>query len=133
MGSSCLLCAQDNKPRVFITNSYSWEVGGGGGGAGDVWGSGRWRWCSPQTFEIVKTFGQRCPSVVTNNLKDKSDYVVVLDHEGGKTWREHDNKVAVFERVTGDTVVSKSTCHSVVRCKLRVKPLPVIGPKTVAV
>lgn len=103
------LYAQDNKPRVFITDSHSWEVGSGGGGAGDIWGSGGSGGARPQTAEIVKTFGQRCPAVVTNNIKERSDYIVVLDHEGGKVWWEHDSKVAVFERITGDTVVSKST------------------------
>jgi hypothetical protein len=35
--------------------------------------------------------------------------VVVLDHEGGKSFLVHRNKVAVFTRATGDSVVSKST------------------------
>ncbi len=63
----------------------------------------------PQTAEIIKTFGERCPEVVTNNIQVKTDYVVVLDHEGGKGFLQHRNKVAVFTRVTGDSIVSKST------------------------
>lgn len=63
----------------------------------------------PQTAEIIKTFGQRCPQVVTNNIQTKADYIVLLDHEGGKGFISHKNKVAVFTRVTGDSVVSKST------------------------
>jgi len=31
---------------------------------------------------ISVAFGERCPQVITNNKIDKSDYVVVLDHEG---------------------------------------------------
>jgi hypothetical protein len=46
---------------------------------------------------------------VTNNIQEKTDYVVVLDHEGGKGLLRHKNKVAVFNRVSGDSVVSKST------------------------
>ncbi len=47
--------------------------------------------------------------MVTNNIQAKTDYVVVLDHEGGKGFLQHRNKVAVFTRVTGDSIISKST------------------------
>ena len=63
----------------------------------------------PQTAEIIKTFGERCPQVKVNNKQEKTDYVVVLDHEGGKGLLRHKNKVAVFARVSGDSIVSKST------------------------
>jgi hypothetical protein len=63
----------------------------------------------PQTAEIIKTFGQRCPTVVINNIQAKTDYIVLLDHEGGKGALRHKNKVAVFARVSGDSIVSKST------------------------
>ena len=46
----------------------------------------------PQTAEIVKTFGERCPQVVTNNKQDRADYIVVLDHEGGKGVLRHENR-----------------------------------------
>jgi hypothetical protein len=97
------------KARVFITDSQSWEYvsnSGGGGGAFASHGGGGAR---PQTAEIVKTFGQRCTEVITNNKIEKSDYVVVLDHEGGKGVLRHKNKVAVFNRISGDSIVSKST------------------------
>jgi PEGA domain-containing protein len=101
--------ATQDKARVFITDSQSWEMGGHSGGSsagfgGEVHGGAR-----PQTAEIVKTFGERCPQVVTNNIQANTDYVVVLDHEGGKGLLRHRNKVAVFNRVSGDSVVSKST------------------------
>jgi hypothetical protein len=63
----------------------------------------------PQTAEIIKTFGERCPQVIINNIQAKADYVVLLDHEGGKGALRHKNKVAVFARVSGDSIVSKST------------------------
>jgi hypothetical protein len=63
----------------------------------------------PQTAEIIKTFGERCPEVKVNNKQEKADYVVLLDHEGGKGLLRHKNKVAVFNRVSGDSIVSKST------------------------
>lgn len=97
------------KPRVFITDSQSWEMGAHSGGANGVFGGEAHGGARPQTAEIVKTFGERCPQVVTNNIQEKADYIVVLDHEGGKSMLRHKNKVAVFTRVTGDSLVSKST------------------------
>src|SRR5258708_19279879 len=99
----------DDKPRVFITDSHSWEVRGGAGGNDGTFGGGSAGGARPQTAEIVKTFGERCPSVVTNNIQAKANYIVVLDHEGGKAWLAHKNKVAVFDAVSGDSVISKST------------------------
>jgi hypothetical protein len=96
-------------PRVFITDSQSWEVGGGGGGNWAGFGEAASGGARPQTAEIVKTFGERCSDVVTNNIPRKADYVIVLDHEGGKGWALHRNKVAVFTRISGDSIVSKST------------------------
>ena len=101
--------ADDDRPRVFVTDSQSWSIGGAsgggsGGGGGYVAGGAR-----PQTAEIIKTFGERCPKVVTNNRLEKADYVVILDHEGGKGALRHKNKVAVFNHVSGDSIVSKST------------------------
>jgi hypothetical protein len=63
----------------------------------------------PQTAEIIKTFGERCSEVMVNNIQTRADYIVLLDHEGGKGALRHKNKVAVFARVSGDSIVSKST------------------------
>ena len=102
----------DGKVRAFVTDSQSWETRGSSaaGGNSDGWGatsffSGGAR---PQTAEIVKTLNQRCPEItVTNNL-GKADFVIVLDHEGGKGALRHRNKVAVFNR-NGDDIFSDST------------------------
>jgi PEGA domain len=102
------LLAEDH-PRVFITDSTSWETRGSAGGSGGVWAASTHGGARPQTAEIIKTFGQRCPNVLVNNKQEMADYVVVLDHEGGKGWLQHRNKVAVFNAVSGDSVVSKST------------------------
>lgn len=93
------------KPRVFVTDSNSWELGGGSASpfGGETHGGAR-----PQTAEIVKTFNERCPEVMINNRQDKADYVVVLEHEGGKSFILRDNKVAVFNR-DGDAIMSNST------------------------
>jgi hypothetical protein len=101
--------ASADQARVFITDSESWEMVGHAGGGGGAFGAESHGGARPQTAEIIKTFGERCPDVVTNNIQSKVDYIVVLDHEGGKGMLRHKNKVAVFTRVTGDSVVSKST------------------------
>jgi hypothetical protein len=97
------------KARVFITDSQSWEIAGYSGGTTGGGGSTTHGGARPQTAEIIKTFGERCPQVMVNNIQQKADYIVLLDHEGGKSFVRHKNKVAVFARVSGDSVVSKST------------------------
>jgi hypothetical protein len=97
------------KARIFITDSQSWEVFGGGGGSNRGFGGGTAGGARPQTAEIIKTFGERCSEVSVNNIQAKADYIVLLDHEGGKGALRHKNKVAVFARVSGDSIVSKST------------------------
>lgn len=97
------------KARVFITDSQSWEMTGSSGGSGGSFGGSVHGGARPQTAEIIKTFGERCPGVMVNNIQEKTDYIVVLDHEGGKGLLRHRNKVAVFARVSGDSIVSKST------------------------
>ncbi len=100
--------AAADKPRVYIEESQSWEVGGGGVGVDGTAASTGRGGARPQTAEIVKTFGERCPAVIVNNRRDKADYVVLLQHEGGKALVLHDNKVAVFNR-DGDSILSHST------------------------
>lgn len=97
------------KPRVFVTDSQSWETGGSGAAAGGVGAAQSHGGARPQTAEIIKTFGQRCPQVIVNNKQEVADYIVVLDHEGGKGAFQHKNKVAVFDHLSGDVVISKST------------------------
>ena len=81
----------------------------------------------PQTAEIIKTFGERCPEVKINNIEEKADYIVVLDHEGGKGALRHKNKVAVFERISGDSVFSKSTLSLGGSVKMRARLFSMIG------
>jgi PEGA domain len=101
--------APTDPPRVFITDSESWSVAGSSGGSGGSYGGAMAGGARPQTAEIIKTFGERCPDVKVNNKQEKADYVVLLDHEGGKGLLRHKNKVAVFNRVSGDSITSKST------------------------
>jgi len=99
----CAFALAEEKPRVFITDSQSWEVSGHAGGSGGAYGAETHGGARPQTAEIIKTFGERCPQVMVNNIQAKADYIVLLDHEGGKGFLRHRNKVAVFTRVTGDS------------------------------
>lgn len=105
----CTYALAEDKPRVFITDSQSWEISGHAGGSGGAFGAETHGGARPQTAEIIKTFGERCPQVTVNNIQSKADYIVLLDHEGGKGLLRHKNKVAVFTRVTGDSIVSHST------------------------
>jgi hypothetical protein len=102
----------DGKTRVLVTDSQSWETRGGSsaGGNRNGWGASSWiaGGARPQTAEIIKTLNERCPQItVTNNLQ-KADFVLTLDHEGGKSLLAHRNKVAVFNR-DGDDIFSIST------------------------
>ena len=82
---------------------------GSAGGSNGNWGAQSHGGARPQTAEIIKTFGERCPQVMVNNKRDIADYIVLLDHEGGKGWLRHKDKVAVFQKASGDVVVSHST------------------------
>lgn len=122
----------DEKPRVFITDSQSWEIAGGGGGSSAGFGGATTGGARPQTAEIMKTFGERCPQVIVNNKQDRADYIVLLDHEGGKGFARHDNKVAVFKK-DGDSILSHSTVSlgNAVKdaCQAIVKDWPVSAAK----
>jgi hypothetical protein len=102
----------DNQLLIYVSDSDSWSMsggfaGGGGSTVGAVAGvtSGGAR---PQTAEIIKTFRERCPDLEATMEKEKADYFVILDHEGGKGWIRNDNKVVVFDS-TGISVYSGST------------------------
>lgn len=103
-----LVYAQD-KPRIYVTDSNSWSMRSGGGGSVEGFGGAGAGGARPQTAEIIKTFGQRCPQVIVNDRLKMSDYVVELDHEGGKGLFRHKDKIAVFVRTSGDSIYSKST------------------------
>jgi hypothetical protein len=97
------------KPRVFITDSQSWETRSSAGGGNGAFAASSAGGARPQTTEIIKTFGERCPGVRINNKQELADYIVTLDHEGGKGLFAHKDKVAVFARISGDLVMSHST------------------------
>jgi hypothetical protein len=97
-----------SKPRLFVSDSKSWEQSGGfaatkDGAAGTSSGGAR-----PQTAEIIKTVGERCPDVTVTMKPDRADYVLLLEHEGGKGLIRKDNKFALFNS-EGDALESGST------------------------
>ncbi len=97
-----------DRVRIFISDSSSWQVGGGIGISSENGGGGLSGGARPQTAEIIKTFNQRCSDCTITMKKESADYIVLLDHEGGKEFILRDNKVAVFNR-DGDLIYSGST------------------------
>ncbi len=96
------------KSRVYVTDSNSWQVSGefgasNGSGAGYFSGGAR-----PQTVEIIKTFGERCPGVTVSMDESEADYIVLFDRDGGKGYARKRDKIAVFEK-GGDVLYSGST------------------------
>ena len=98
--------------RLFVTDSNSWEMSGGfavagnrngGGGSGGFAGGAR-----PQTVEVIKTFGERCPNATITMYRAQAQFIVLFDHEGGKGYARKDNKIAVF-KAGGDLLFSHST------------------------
>jgi PEGA domain len=98
-----------DKARIYVTDSNSWSTMSSAGGSNGSFAGGSAGGARPQTAEIIKTFGQRCPDVTVNNKVDVSNYIVELDHEGGKGLLAHKDKIAVFVQKSGDSIFSKST------------------------
>ncbi len=103
-----------NSPRVYIEESESWEIEsdpifGGTDKKGRVTiGGGETRGgAKPRTAETIRRFGQQCKGVIVTMYKEKADFVVMLEHEGGKDLFNKDNKLAVFNK-EGDLIVSGS-------------------------
>ena len=99
---------KESSPRVFVVESDSWSMGDelnvlDWADIGSVVGGAK-----PQTAEIVKTLHERCSNVVVTRKEERADYVLVLEHEGGKDIVRKDNKFAVFN-AEGDALASGST------------------------
>ena len=108
LGSGSLTAQEVTKPRVYVSDSQSWQTSGGFGGNRDGFGGASSGGARPQTAEIIKTFNEKCPSCIVTANKDKADYAVILEHEGGKEPFSRDNKFALFNR-DGDVIKSGST------------------------
>jgi hypothetical protein len=108
LGSGSLIAQEVTKPRVYISDSQSWQTSGGFGGSGGGFGGISSGGARPQTAEIIKTFNEKCSSCTVTANKDKADYAVILEHEGGKDPFSRDNKFALFNK-DGDVIKSGST------------------------
>jgi hypothetical protein len=136
------------KIYVYVTDSQSWEMRGGWGvsgnqnanGSGSIAGGGyEAGGARPQTAEIIKTFNQRCPEVTVTNNVQKADFAVTLDHEGGKGYLRHRNKLVAFNR-DGDAIFSDSTrelgnsvkdaCHAILSAPPRPQQAASPNPQT---
>ncbi|HXV60594.1 MAG TPA: hypothetical protein VEK15_07870 [Vicinamibacteria bacterium] len=100
--------SEDKRPRVFVTQSESWSIGGELGIPDFSEGTSIQGGAKPQTAEIVKTVNERCPGVVVTRKEESADYVLVLEHEGGKIFVRKDNKFALYN-ADGDAIASGST------------------------
>ena len=102
----------DNELLIYVLDSDSWSMSGGFAGRGNssrgAVAGGTSGGARPQTAEIIKTFRERCPDLEATMDKEKADYFIILDHEGGKRILRNDNKVVVFDS-TGTSVYSGST------------------------
>lgn len=97
-----------SKARVYVSDSPPWEQSGAFANAdGRVAGfsSGGAR---PQTAELIRTLGERCPQVTVTIKREAAHYILLFDREGGKGVVRRDNKFALFRR-DGDSVGSGST------------------------
>jgi hypothetical protein len=95
------------KPRVYVSDSQSWLMAGGFGASnGTAVGATRGG-SSPQTVELIKTFGERCPQAIVTNDREKASYVVLFDRESFKSVLARRDKIAIFRR-NGDVLLSNS-------------------------
>ena len=101
-------CVGQEKVRVFITDSQSWETKGSTGIVDSTVGGQFSGGARPQNAEIAKTVKERCPMLTVTINQDKADYILTLDHEGGKKILRKDNKWVVYNK-DGDMVDAGST------------------------
>lgn len=95
-----------SKPlRVYVSASQSWSAGGWSpwwGLAGGAGGGAR-----PQTVEITKSFAKNCPAAVPTLDRSQADFVLIVEHEGGKSVFRKDTKYALYD-AAGDHLASGS-------------------------
>lgn len=110
-----IVSAQENpRPRVFIEQSDSWEIESDPvvsatdkKGRVTISGGETKGGAKPRTAETMKRFNEQCKTCIVTMYKDKADFIVRLEHEGGKDLFNKDNKLAVFNR-DGDLIASGS-------------------------
>ena len=63
LGTTLTAQEASTKPRVYITDSQSWQIAGGFGGSSEGFGGISGGGARPQTAEIIKTFNEKCPEL----------------------------------------------------------------------
>jgi len=96
------------KAKVFVPDSKSWEMSGGFAATGDVAGGGIRGGAQPQTAEITEQIMEKCPEIIVTMRLPNADYVLLLEHQGGKGLLRKDNKFVVYNK-DGDAIKSGST------------------------
>jgi hypothetical protein len=90
------------KPRVFITNSYFWEMLCNLGAVGDIGAVSRRRESTLEISRIVSSFHEKCPGFTVTAKKERADYVLVVEGDNSR-------QSYVVLNKEGDTVGSGST------------------------
>lgn len=96
-------------PRVFVSESGSCETSGGSWGPRRT--AGGWSFgfakggAQPQTAEIIRALREKCPRVTITTKRHRAEYVLLLDHEGSKTFLL--KQLCLFNK-DGDSIKSRS-------------------------
>lgn len=104
--------------RVFVEANESWESAGGILGNPDGLGGGTRGGARPQRAEVMKAFRKlpECAAFGVTLVRDKANFTLLLDYDGGKLFFEKDSKVALFDP-NGDLIhtESRTTVKAAVR------------------
>ena len=75
-----------HRPVVWVQPSDSWKVGGSVGGDRDVIIGSTHGGKEPQTAKIYQLLQHRsdCSGVAPNMIQEKADYIMLVEHGGGK-------------------------------------------------
>ena len=100
----------ENKPRVFVTDSQTWELQGGfpGGGTndGDRPISVQVQNGNRQIADTMGTLNEKCSDVIVTAKREKADYAVILDRPGDTNVSANiikDKKYVVYKK-DGDVI-----------------------------
>ncbi len=96
---------QPQTRRVLLTDSKSWEMSGGFAWRSDAGARTEQGQVPAPKPEFVKALRERCPAVIVTTLRERADYIMLLDHSG---WHSPPYRVVVLSQ-TGDVIHSGGT------------------------
>lgn len=104
--------------RVFVEANDSWESSGGIVGNRDGLGGAMTGGARPQRTEVLKALQKlpECAGVSATLVREKADFTLVLEHDGGRMFFEKDNRIAIFNP-DGDLIHTgaRATLHAAVK------------------